>query len=467
MLKNKKVLLISPPYANFYKDIKIKAAAMYPPPLNLATLAGQLMREGHLVEILDLNIEVNPDKAVRSAILSFKPDYAGLTFNTPLVNQAKQIAELIKEINPEIVIIAGGTHTTALPEEVLSTSRIDIAVEGEGDFTLTEIVNGMTLDKIGGITYKKNGGLKRNERKEYIKDLNSLAYPAWNLFDLNRYKTNELMTKATPAGWIETGRGCVFTCCYCNKNIFGRNFRMKSPERVVDEIEKMLRYGFKEIHIADDCFTINLPRAKKICRLILNKKLKFYWSPVTGIRIDTVDEELLQLMKQTGCYRVYFGIESGNQKILDNIGKGITIEQIRRVINWCRKNKLETVGFFMLALPGETAETMQDTVNFARELNLDLAKVTVTIPLPGTKLFDDLKSQNLIKSTNWSDYNLYIPARKIYDHPNLDWDVVDKYFNKFYRNFYLNPFFIAKRAWKSILDGKIISDIKYFFQTKW
>lgn len=467
MIKNKKVLLINPTCASFYQDTKIKVAAMYSPPLNLATLAGQLLKDNHSVKILDLNLTTDPMSALKDEILSFHPDYIGVTFTTPLFNQAALIVENVKKIKPDVIAIAGGAHSTAMPEEVLLNSKFDIVVEAEGDFTLSEIISGRSLKDIKGIVYKNNGSILRNASREFISNLDQLSFPAWDLIDVDKYKTTDLMTKANPAGWIETSRGCVFGCCYCNKKVFGRNFRIKSPERVVDEISIMLSKGFKEVHIADDCFTTNLERAKKICRLILERNLKFYWAPVTGIRIDTVDEELLKLMKQAGCYRLYFGIESGNQKILDNIGKGITLDKIRQVIGWCRKNKLETVGFFMLALPGETPQTMQDTIDFAKELNLDLAKVTVTFPLPGTKLFDDLKEQGLIKNAEWSEYNLYLPAKNVYNHPNLDWDTVDKYFNKFYRKFYLNPYFIAKRIIKSIIEGKIISDIKYFFQTKW
>jgi radical SAM superfamily enzyme YgiQ (UPF0313 family) len=276
-----------------------------------------------------------------------------------------------------------------------------------------------------------------------------------------------MLARKNPAGWIETSRGCPYNCVYCNKSVFGRNFRAKSIKRVVDEMEYMLTCGFKEIHIADDCFTVDIERAKGICNEIIKRGLHFLWAPVTGIRADRVDQELLNLMKKAGCYRVYYGIETGSNQILKIINKGETTELIRAAVEMSKKAGLEVFGFFMFALPGETEKTMRETIDFAKRLNLDLAKVSITVPLPSTRLFEQLKAECKIKETNWSRYNLYFPARDLYDHPTVGWDIVDAYYKKFYREFYFRPKFIIKRFLNSLLKGQLVDDIKSFFQVKW
>lgn len=459
-----KVLLINSPQERFYTNTKIKGGTPYSAPLNLAVLAGSLIHKGHTVKILDLNIYPNY-QIIAKTLNEFLPDFVGITFTTPLFEEAKRITTLIKSIDNKIPIIGGGAHTTALPYETLSTSDgLDVAVIGEGDFTLPAIVEG---EKPAGIAYRNNGEIIVRKREKYIENLDNLSFPAWELFDLAPYRTTPLLTRANPSGWIETSRGCPYDCGYCTKNIFGRKFRAKSVERILDELSYMLKIGFREIHIADDNFTTDMGRAKRICEKILQKGLKFPWATLTGIRIDRVDKELLNLMHKAGCYRVCFGIESGNQEILDKIGKKITLLQIETVVKDAKEAGLEVFGFFMLALPGETENSMRDTINFAKKLPLDMAKVSITIPLPGTPLFDELDKNNAIKTREWGKYNFYVPASVVYKHPTLEWDTVEKYFNMFYREFYLRPGFIVKYIRENLIRKDILDIIKIFFATRW
>ena len=191
------------------------------------------------------------------------------------------------------------------------------------------------------------------------------------------------------------------------------------------------------------------------------------WSTITGIRVDRVDFELLDKMRQAGCYRVYFGIESGNQEILNNIKKGITLEQVRKAVEFAKKAKLEIAGYFMVGLPGDTEETMQDTINFAKSLDLNLAKASITIPLPATGIFNELDAKGLIKTHDWEKFKFYSTPSTIYDHQNLSWSTIEKYYSKFYREIYLNPKFIFKRLKNSIINKTIIDDFKMFIQMKW
>ncbi|PJA14483.1 MAG: hypothetical protein COX65_05620 [Elusimicrobia bacterium CG_4_10_14_0_2_um_filter_56_8] len=461
----KKVLLLAPAYGFIYKGSMIKPGAMYSPPLGLATIAGALAADGHEVRIADLN-KIS-DQDLLAQLLEFRPDYAGISYTTVLAEESFRLAKLVKDAAPGVIVVAGGVHPTSMPLEVLESSATDIVCIGEGDQSIVEIVRGVPLENIRGIAFRKDGECRVAERRELIRDLDTLARPAWNLFDLSKYHTTDLLTRANPAGWLETSRGCPYSCVYCNKNVFGKNFRKKSVMRVVDEISYMLDCGFREIHIADDCFTVDMERAKGICREILRRELKFPWATVTGIRADRVDQELLTLMKQAGCYRVFYGIETGSDEILKLIRKGETCEEIRQAVKMAKKAGLEVYGFFMLALPGDTETTMRQTIDFAKELDLDMAKAAITIPLPSTPYFEELDKAGRIKAKEWSKYNLYFPAKELYDHPTLDWKTVEDYQRKFYREFYFRPGFIVKRFFSSLAAGRLLSDIKSFLQIKW
>lgn len=475
-MEKKKVLLIDPSYGEIYSKSNFhlykasskskKKKVPYNPVLGLAAIGGVLLRENCEVKILDMNL---PDQAASlgEVLESFKPDFVGITFVSGLFNEAKKIVESIKEKDKEIIVFGGGTHCSAFPEQTLKESILDFVVVGEADVTIAEIMRGMPWSEIKGMSYKKDGQIFNNPKRELIEDMDSLPFPAWHLYDIQRYHAPRTVSRKTPAGWLETSRGCVFGCTYCTKSIFSRRFRVKSQKRVLDEIEYMLNLGFKEIHIADDCFNTDMKRGKEICDGIISRGLKFPWSTLTGIRVDLVDEELFYKMKKSGCYRVYFGIESGNQEIINRVDKAITLDKVRNAVKLANKAGLETVGYFMLGLPDETEETMRQTIDFAKELDLDLAKTTITSPLPSTKLYEEYDKKGLIKIKDWSQFNLYITPKEVYKHPTLDWDVVEEYNKKFYREFYLRPRFILKRLIKGIMHGTLFSDFKQLLDTHW
>lgn len=454
---SRKVLLIIPSHLPVYKGT-IFQMGTYPPPLSLATIAGALIKHGHDVRILDLN-KHNRMQLV-NLIKSFSPDYIGISFSTPLAEEAYLLAAMLKKIKNDIIVISGGAHPSAMPGDVLESSDIDVVCIGESDYSVLKVVTKEPYNSIEGIAYRNENGqhIFQKEKSRFIEDLDSLPFPAWNLFKIKEYKTSRLIARMNPAGFIETSRGCPFGCIYCNKNIFGRNFRPKSVKRVVDEMEYMLSCSFCEIHIVDDCFTFDIERAKGICAEILRRNLKFPWTASNGIRADRVDSELLALMKKAGCYRVSYGIESGDDTILKLAQKGETVEEIRKAVKMSKENGLEVVGFFMLALPGETKETMRKTIDFAKELDLDFAKVAITIPFPATPYFEELYKNGKIRVTKWSKFNLHFPPREIYEHPNLNWNIVEVYYRRFYLEFYLRPNFIVKRFIKNLFTIGLLRD---------
>jgi len=237
-----------------------------------------------------------------------------------------------------------------------------------------------------------------------------------------------------------------------------------SPERVIEEIKYMLNLGYREIRFVDDMFTTNMKRAKRICEMILQQGLRFPWTLAAGLRVDCVDEEFLVLAKKAGLYQVSFGFESGDQKCLDSIDKGITVGQSGRGMEMAKKAGLETVGFFMFGLPAETENSMKKTIDFALKLMPDFAKVTITMPLPDTRLFRDYEEKGLIKSKDWTKYKLH-GGGDTYEHPTLSHELMEEYYNLFYRKFYINPRYVARRARISLRRGTFLVEAYFGART--
>lgn len=460
-----RVLLINPPSSvSIYQKSKIRAAVPRIPLLVLAVLAAPLIKEGYKVEILNLILSEDPRRDLSNKLKSFKPDAVGITFTTPLFAEVAEISKRIKRFNPKIIIIGGGVHATALPKETLKNSEIDILVIGEGDYTLADILRATNYKKVLGIAYKEGNKVIFTEPRKMIRNLDTLPFPAWNLYEIDKYITPKVTSRKNPVGGMETARGCPFKCTFCNKNIHGCIFRPKSAGRVVEEMEYMLKLGFNEIHIWEDLFTTDLDRAKEICRLILKKKLKFPWNLFTGIRVNIGDQEFFNLAKRAGCYSVSFGYESGNQALLNNVNKGITLEQSIKSTKMAKKAGLETVGFFMFGLPGETEKTMQNTIDFANKLNPDYAKITLLLPFPDTALFDQLDKDGRIKSKDWTKYNFH-HTKEVWEHPNLSWPTLQKYYDQFYKKFYLRPEYVLKAVERGIKNKSLPYDIWYGLKT--
>lgn len=462
-----RVLLVSPSQARVYSGAPTRAGLPHSPVLSLATVAAGLLRAGFPVRIFDFNRAKSREADLRRVLREFAPGFVGTTFTTPLWAEAARITALVREEVPEAVLLAGGPHASALPEETLRDSDFSAAVTGEGDFSLAEFLQAGGQPGIPGIACKNGEQIFSSGPRELIPNLDDLPLPAWELFEIQAYRTSYLLARRNPTGWLETSRGCVQACRYCSKSVFGRRFRAKSPERVVEEMARMLRLGFREIHIADDNFCYDSGRVLEICDLIGKRGLDFTWAPVTGVRVDCLDRRLLRAMKEAGCYRIYIGVESGDQDVLNQNQKGIRLEQVRTAVETCRELGLETFGFFMLGLPGETEESLQETIRFARSLDLDLVKATFTIPIPGSELFTELQEEGRLKGRNWPDFNYYQVPSAIYDHPQLDWGTVRKYFGRFYRAFYLNPGYIRKRLASALRNQSFFSDLKMFSRVKW
>jgi len=463
----KKLLIVIPSSRGIYRRTAIRSGAPFSPPLGVAAVAAGARDSGFEVQIFDANHYRSPGRFLDRKLKDFPPDGVGISFTTPHFPEVLRVVNLLKKRIPGVPIIGGGPHPTVLPAATLKEIPFDFLVVGEGDRTLSEIYAAGDFSRVLGIAYRGGNGPRLTPPRPPVLNLDDLPFPAWEIFELSRYRTSHLLARENPCGWLETSRGCPGTCSYCTKKAWGTKFRAKSPPRVLDEVRKMLDRGFREIHLADDNFAHDRERALEICAQIIRSGWRFPWAPVTGLRVDTLDRELLRQMQRAGCYRVYLGIESGSPRILEKIGKGIRIEKVEEVVSDCRELGLEVFGFFMIGLPEEEEEDLISTLNFARRLRLDFAKVSYTIPLPGTSLYQRLEAEGLLRGGGWGDYNFYRVPRSVYRHPHLDWEVVEKYFHRFYRKVYLNPGFFWRRLLFGLKHRTLLSDLKAFFGTSW
>lgn len=465
---NVDIILINPPSSlKVYSKSRIKAAVPVIPLYSMALLAAEVRQAGLTVSVLNLAIADDYETELKEAFSKYNPRHVGITFATPLYYEAAEIARQIrKNYAPEAVLIGGGVHPTSLPEETLQETAFDVVFIGEADETLPLFLKTSPTEwsTVPGIAFKEGDRIVKTADPGFVKNLDTLPFPAWDLFDLKKYRSPRITSRKNPVGSIITSRGCVHQCIYCNKNVLGRRFRPLSAERVVAEMDYTLKCGFREIHIWDDQFSTNMKRAKQICELILEKGLKFPWNIFNGVRVNALDEEFLRLAKRAGCYSISFGIESGNQTLLDSVNKGITLDECRTALRLMKKVGLESVTYFMIGFPDETAASMQETIDFAKELNADYAKVTILVPLPDTEVYHRLNSENRIISHDWANYNFH-ETKPLFEHPRLTYEQLSDAYFRFYRQFYLRPSYIGRRFFKSIKRGLIFHDFYYMIKT--
>ena len=377
------VLLINPSYEPSYGGAKASIVNPIMPTLGLATIAATALQRGHKVEILDLSWQQYDFRRVRNHILKSKPDIIGITATTPLMNQLRDMSVLIKDISKNILVVGGGSHPSALPEETLRESMLDTVIVGEADYTFADICDGYHLPNIQGLFYRDNDKILSTNTRLPIANLDELPMPAWHLYNITDYhKTSRLLVKRNPVTMAEFSRGCVFRCDFCASKItMALGYRKKSPERCAEEVKHMRSLGFREFMLADDIFTSDQKWAKHVCEAISRKKVDMIWSCTNGIRVESADDDLFQTMRKSGCYRVSFGFESGNNQVLKSFGKGgrATIEQAATAVRKARKAGIDTNGYFMLGLSPDTEKTMDDTIEFSRSIPVDMMKFAITI----------------------------------------------------------------------------------------
>lgn len=461
-----KALLINPSYFRTYGSHVGGIANPVYPILSLAAIAGAVKQRGHSVRILDLSYRMYDPELIRQVIREEKPDIVGITATTPLANQMRDISFLVKDMSPDIFTVAGGAHPSALPYETMRESLLDMVASGEADWTVPDLLDGKSPKNIEGLYWRRGDEIQVNPTRGLVQNLDDLPIPAWEDYppDCNKRMT-KLIARHNPVTTIEFSRGCVFKCDFCgSKNTMGLGYRKKSPERCAEEMARVEQLGYREVVLVDDIFTSDNDWAARVCEEFIRKGVHVAWTCTNGIRVDSANTELFKLMRRAGCYRVYFGFESGNDRVLQAFGKGgkASLEKGVQAVEMARTAGLEPNGLFMVGLTGDTEESMQDTINYARRVKLDTMKCGITVPFPGTPSFNSLYRDERIKNLDWDQYTVYNNAEKLYDHSTLDWKIINKYFKKFYIEAYLkNPKYIWRRFIFVLKNGEIFWNAYY------
>jgi radical SAM superfamily enzyme YgiQ (UPF0313 family) len=409
-LKYKKILLTRPPTGSNALQGGSDADPHPQPPLGLAYLAGiiEKLSDVNVLDILDGNFSENYIEDVKKVVKEKKPDLVGFSAFTPFANPALIAATEVKKINPDILVILGGPHAVLANVTMKKCSALDAIVYDEGEEQIEEIVMGKPLSKVAGLFIRNEGKIVPTQPREYIKDMDSLPYPAYHKLPHFPDGYHPHPPKSTGKKWcsIMWSRGCPFFCNYCNReNSFGLQFRNQSPEYVIDHIRYLhSEYGIEELTFYDDVMSLNRKATMKLMEAMEPKKLGFDLTWDAETRVDLVDQEMLFAMKKAGCRMISYGIEHG-EFIHEIKGGTATLEQAENAIKWTHNAKIETVGYYMIGLPKETRETIRKTIDFAKKLNCTYAMFAITMPFPGNKLYDEaIKSGLITLDDTWDKF---------------------------------------------------------------
>ncbi|NQT22670.1 MAG: cobalamin B12-binding domain-containing protein [Candidatus Omnitrophica bacterium] len=446
------ILLVNPPRiiekGNIWK--KIDRAL---PPLGLACIASYLERNAQNVHILDLQAEqMNPDQ-YKHKIREIRPDFIGITSTTVEIKGALNIAKLSKEILPETKIVFGGAHPSILPDEVLSDSHVDFVIRGEGERTLHELMTGFkNIDNIKGLSYKLNGVIKHNPSRLVIENLDEMPMPAYQLLPMDKYKPSLGNYKRLPAISMIANRGCPGRCTFCYTGISGKKIRTRSASKLIDEIQMLQKdYGIREISFYDDTFTALQKNITEFCERMIKENIDITWSCMS--RVDFVNEKMLRLMKKAGCHQIGYGLESASPEILKNIGKSTSLIRIREAVRLTKKAGINVRAMFMLGNPGETEETLEQTINFALGINPDIVIFNITTPLPGTEMYNWAKKNGYLLNVSWDKFDL---ANVVMRLPTVSSETIMKSYHYAYKRFYMRPAYIMNCLFKM----RSLSDLK-------
>lgn len=469
-MRKTKTLLINPPVSTEALYGAFARGGSDLPPLSLCYIASYLLKHGKEIEILDtakLRLSI---AEIRKKIAEYAPAIIGFHVVTPYIDVVKFLSAEIKSLWPDILLVAGGPHFMGEPARDIEDSQLDIAVIGEGEQTCLEIVRGMEQARIDnflqnfapnikGVAYKRNKVAYVTAQRELITDIDTIPLPARHLLPpLRTYKVSVIQYKRLPSTGVLTARGCPFRCIFCVCSVMSQKIRHHSIEYVMAEINELAcRYGIKDIAFIDDVFTIDRNRTYSVCEGLARRKNKLVWS--ANVRIGLVDKNMLKTMKDSGCWMVSVGIESGNQDILNKIKKQIKLEQAEELSRWCKEVKLMLHPNYIIGHPGETLDTINQTISFARKLYSHLPLFTIMTPYPGTELWNIAEQYGTLNKRNFSHFSLgsnkpcFIPF-------GLTAELLLKKRNEAYRRCYLNlP--MALRHLRSI---KSFEDVKRIFK---
>lgn len=464
-----KVLLIVPRATNssFFYAV---------PNLGIGYVGASLLRCGHNVKVVDLNLFKQPLEFLKSQIEQMQPDIVGITCFSFQYASVIEYLKLIKSIKKDIITVLGGSHASSLAKEIITIEQnLDYVICGEGELSFSMLIENLykadDLNKIPGLVFRESDMINSNNQN-FIQNLDNLEYP-WkviNPLDYQSTKVHGFTCREKPIAPVISSRGCPYLCGFCaGRTVQGSKIRLRTPVKFVDEIEFLNKeFGIKEIQIADDNFTFNKEHAIEICNKIINRKLKIAWSLPNGVRADKLDEELLQTMKAAGCYYLAFGIEFGSKRILEITKKSLNLDNARFNIRLANQLGFITQAFFLMGHPEEKKEDILETEKFALSVPLDKVVVNIPFPYPGTELFG-YYIKNRYQKIELIDWQQFKESGYNYIFEHLTLKYVLQHRKKLNLKFYLNPFRMARfllkfktlTQFKSAFNGLLVL-VQYF-----
>jgi radical SAM superfamily enzyme YgiQ (UPF0313 family) len=408
-------------------------------------LAAVARQRGFDCSVIDASaLELTAQELVQRIAL-LKPDVIGISSTTLAISSAGALAAAAKSLFPAVITLIGGPHATAVPRETLQRyPALDIAVVGEGEETVGELLDalqsGVSLASVPGIVYRSGGDLSATGRRPLIGNLDSLPFPAWDLLEgfPERYLPAPFKVRNLPAAILVTSRGCPNSCIFCDRSVFGTSCHAFSAEYIVRQMTDLhQRYGIREFSFEDDTFITFKQRLAEICNRLIASKMDISWTCLG--RVNHITSENLALMRRAGCWQISFGIESGSQEILNLVNKSISLDQIRHAVQLCRAAGIKAKGFFIAGHPRETRETLRKTLDFALTLPLNDISVSLMTPFPGSELYDRASEFGTFNA-DWENMNLLNAIFVPYGLTRAELELAQKTMLK---RFYLRPRIVA------------------------
>ena len=436
-----KIVLVNPPVTKEERYGTLAPAGSYAPPLALCSLTAVTSKIGYETTIIDSQVEGLDHEDTLNRIRATSPQVVGITSTTSTFLSAAELARIIKRENKDTVVVAGGVHVSALPEEsLLKFKDIDIAVIGEGEETIAELLPVIkdkgSLSSVKGIAFRNNEKVVFTESRPLIKDLDTIPLPLWTLLPdfPNAYNLQAQSVANFPSTSVCSSRGCTGKCTFCDRRVFGNRLRAHSAEYVIAMIKDLYcNYGIRDIQFEDDNFMLFRKRFLKICEMLKKEKLKITWS--CQARVDMVDFEILKKMKEAGCWMILYGVESGSQKVLDLMRKGISKEKIEKAIDITHKAEILCKGFFITGFLNEDGSSLKETYEFIKKNRLDDISLHYFTPFPGSKAYEIVDKFGTVKG-DLSDMTYYKP---VFIPKGLTEEDLVEHTKACYRRFYLKP----------------------------
>jgi len=446
-----KILLINPPVINIIatnlpRAFQEKTDPL--PPLGLMNIASYLEKNtNYKIKILDCQVEHINYEQLKERIKQENPDVIGITTTTFTLLDVLETTRIVKQVNPIIKVVLGGPHVHIYPEETIKIKEVDYCVLGEGEMPFKDLLDNLdNIEKlygVKGIVFRDKNKIVNTGPREPIKNLDSLPFPARHLIPFKKYSS--MVATRFPITTMFTSRGCPYKCLFCDRPHLGKNFRARSAKNVVDEMEECQKMGIKEIFIYDDTFGVDRQRMLDICLDIKKRNLDIAWDIRT--RVNTVDKEVLEALKEAGCQRIHYGVEAGTQKILNVLRKGITLEQAEKAFELTKKAGIQTLAYFMIGSPTETREDILKTIKFMKKLNPDYTHIATTTPFPATDLYKMALKEKVVTYDVWQEFAKN--PKPDFVTPVWEKELSQKelfcLLKKAYRSFYLRPNYILKK----------------------